>query len=126
LDHLLILNERHLDYVLRQYSQYYTRACPHQGLRQQIPQSLNRQPGHGAVQRRNILGGLIHDSYCAAAYSLLERRMEFSHLTGRVIPTTHSPVGRYGELLMVVAPALASPSCWYRSFLPGWHSALGC
>ena len=39
LDHLLIINERHLDYVLREYSQYYNRARPHQGLRQQIPAS---------------------------------------------------------------------------------------
>jgi putative transposase len=67
LDHLLILSERHLDYVLREYSQYYNRARPHQGLRQQMPESLNRQPGQGAVQQRNILGGLIHDYYRAAA-----------------------------------------------------------
>ena len=67
LDHLLIFNERHLDDVLREYSQYYNCARPHQGLRQQIPESLNWQLGHGAVQRPNILGGLIHDYYRAAA-----------------------------------------------------------
>jgi hypothetical protein len=29
-------NERHLDHVLREYSQYYYRARPHQGLQQRI------------------------------------------------------------------------------------------
>ena len=67
LDHLLIINERHLDHVLSEYSQYYNRARPHQGLRQQIPESPHHQPGHGVVQRRDILGGLIHDYYREAA-----------------------------------------------------------
>jgi transposase InsO family protein len=38
LDHLLIINERHLDLVLREYSQYYNCARPHQGFGQQIPE----------------------------------------------------------------------------------------
>jgi putative transposase len=37
LDHLLIINERHLNHVLREYSQYYDKARPHQGLDQQPP-----------------------------------------------------------------------------------------
>ena len=67
LDHLLIMNERHLEYVLTEYSLYYNRARPHQGIGQQIPESPNDQPGQGPVQRRNILGGLIHDYYREAA-----------------------------------------------------------
>jgi putative transposase len=37
LDHVLIINEQHLHYVLREYSQYFNQAHPHQGLKQQIP-----------------------------------------------------------------------------------------
>jgi putative transposase len=67
LDHLLIINERHLGHVLREYCQYYNRARPHQGIGQQIPESTNQQPGQGTVQHRDILGGLLHDYYREAA-----------------------------------------------------------
>jgi putative transposase len=67
LDHLLILNERHLGQVLREYGRYYNHARPHQGLMQQIPESANREPGHGAIRKREVLGGLIHDYYREAA-----------------------------------------------------------
>jgi putative transposase len=61
LDHLLIINERHLGHILREYSQYYNRARPHQGIKQNIPESSHHQPGQGPVQRRDVLGGLLHD-----------------------------------------------------------------
>lgn len=61
LDQVLILNERHLKHVLTEYSQYYNRARPHQGLEQQIPESAHYHLGQGPVQRRDILGGLLHD-----------------------------------------------------------------
>ena len=67
LDHLLIVNEGHLDHVLREYSQYYNQARPHQGLSQQIPEPTYQQPGHGMVKRREVLGGLLHDYYREAA-----------------------------------------------------------
>lgn len=67
LDRLLILNERHLEHVLRAYSQYYNRDRPHQGLQQQIPESPIHQPGQGPVKRRDILGGLIHAYHRDAA-----------------------------------------------------------
>jgi transposase InsO family protein len=60
LDHLLIISERHLDHVLTVYSQYYNCARPHQGIEQQIPESAPHQPGPGLVQRRDLLGGLLH------------------------------------------------------------------
>ncbi len=63
LDHLLIINERHLEHVLGEYSRYYNQARPHQGLRQRIPEPAYQQPNHGVVHRRDVLGGLIHDYY---------------------------------------------------------------
>lgn len=67
LDHLLIFNERHLGHVLTEYSQYYNRARPHQGIGQQIPESANYQPGQGPMRRRDVLGGLLYDYYREAA-----------------------------------------------------------
>jgi putative transposase len=67
LDHLLIINEQHLHCVLREYIQYDNQARPHQGLRQQISESPHHQPGHGVVQRREVLGGLLHDYFREAA-----------------------------------------------------------
>ena len=67
LDHLLIINERHLKRVLTEYSRYYNFARPHQGIEQQIPQLANYQLGQGPVKRRDMLGGLLHDYYCEAA-----------------------------------------------------------
>lgn len=55
LDHVLILNERHLDHALHEYSQYYNQARPHQGIGQQVPESAHYHPGKGSVQRRDIL-----------------------------------------------------------------------
>jgi transposase InsO family protein len=67
LDQLLILGERHLTRVLSAYSTYFNERRPHQGLRQQIPLGSAFPPGSGAVQRRDVLGGVIHDYYRAAS-----------------------------------------------------------
>jgi putative transposase len=61
LDRVLIINERHLKHMLTEYSQYYNCARPHQGIGQEIPASANHQPEQGPVQRRDVLGGLLHD-----------------------------------------------------------------
>ena len=66
LDHLLILNQRHLIRVLREYTDYYNTARPHQGLAQQIPIPLSH-PEYGAIHCRDVLGGILHDYYRAAA-----------------------------------------------------------
>ncbi|NLE44444.1 MAG: transposase, partial [Chloroflexi bacterium] len=67
LDHLLILNQRHLRRVLTEYIAFYNQARPHQGLGQQTP--IPDEHGHeqGAIQRRDVLGGLPHDYYRQAA-----------------------------------------------------------
>ncbi len=61
LDHLLLLHERHLLRVLTADTAFYNRRRPHQGLGQQCPIPLARQPGDGALIRRDVLGGIIHD-----------------------------------------------------------------
>ena len=70
LDHLLILNQRHLAFVLRQYVAYYNQRRPHQGLGQQPPAPATSSPISPAaparVRCRPVLGGLIHDYHLAA------------------------------------------------------------
>jgi transposase InsO family protein len=61
LDQLLILHERHLRRVLTAYTAFYNRRRPHQGLDQQCPIPLAREPGRGPLIRRDVLGGIIHD-----------------------------------------------------------------
>ena len=67
LDRLFILSEGHLRRVLGEYVDYYNSARPHQGLNQQIP--LPQQPTNpvGEVHCRDVLSGLLHDYYRAAA-----------------------------------------------------------
>jgi len=62
LDHLLVLGERHLRRVLREYVAYCNREQPHRGSGQATPE---RSPGpmgdHGAPVRAGpVLGGLHH------------------------------------------------------------------
>jgi putative transposase len=69
LDHLLILGERHLLHVLREYAVgYFNDARPHQGLAQRIPAGGARTAlPHGcSVIGVPVLGGL-HHHYRAAA-----------------------------------------------------------
>jgi putative transposase len=68
LDQLIILNERHLAYVLREYERYFNTARPHQGICQQIPDPplARNLTAIGKVERRDILGGIIHDYFHAA------------------------------------------------------------
>jgi hypothetical protein len=67
LDHLLIINERHLERVLTAYVASYNHARPHQGSEQQIPVVHKHASHHGPVRCRKVLDGLIHDYYRQAA-----------------------------------------------------------
>jgi putative transposase len=77
LDHLLIVNARHLERVLRSYAHHYNSHRPHQGLSQGIPaatlfpqlatmssRSVDTHPLR--VRRYDRLGGLIHEYELAA------------------------------------------------------------
>lgn len=61
LDKLLIVNEAHLGPVLTEYVNYFNKARPHQGIEQRCPIPIERGLGSGAVKRRDVLGGIIHD-----------------------------------------------------------------
>ncbi len=67
LDKLLILGEEHLRRVLTAYVAYYNSARPHQGIDQQCPVRLESAALDGPVERRDILGGVLHDYYRRAA-----------------------------------------------------------
>jgi transposase InsO family protein len=62
LDHLLIVSQRHLESVLDAYVRHYNEARPHRGLQltQPIPRPLTA-PDVGAITRRYILGGIVHE-----------------------------------------------------------------
>ena len=65
LDHLFILQEKQLDRVLHTYVQYFNRARPHQGIRQQLPEQYGEpvRPDHdrGKILFFPVLGGLHHE-----------------------------------------------------------------
>jgi putative transposase len=69
LDWLLILGRRHLERVLRVYTAHYNRERPHRGLALLPPEPANAAgpPTAGKIERRDRLGGLIHEYYRAAA-----------------------------------------------------------
>ncbi len=68
LDKILIVSERHLHRVLTEYVSYYNHARPHQGIDQLCPVPLIPSVAKdGPIQRRDILGGVVHDYYRRAA-----------------------------------------------------------
>ena len=81
LDHVLIVNEAHLRHVLAGYVAHDNRARPHRGLDQQTP--IPHVPGEprGAVRRRDVLGGLIHEYDREAAWAPDPAETRFSHPT---------------------------------------------
>jgi putative transposase len=71
LDRLLIVNRRHLEQILPVYIQHYNAHRPHRSLQQRPPiADPPRDPNTvltlDGIQRRDVLGGLIHE-YKAAA-----------------------------------------------------------
>jgi transposase InsO family protein len=65
LDHFIILSQRHLKNLLREYIGYYNHRRPHQGLGNQIPSG--RPPdAQGPIRSRPVLVGLFRDYYRSA------------------------------------------------------------
>jgi putative transposase len=69
LDWLLIIGRRHLETVLRVYTAHYNRERPHRGLALHRPEPAiaTQQQNTGKIERRDRLGGLIHEYHRAAA-----------------------------------------------------------
>lgn len=72
LDHILILSEKHLHRVIKEFVEYYNCARPHQGIGQAIPHGVLAPPSvqqtplgtggaGGKVISFPVLGGLHHD-----------------------------------------------------------------
>ncbi len=61
-DHLLVLGERQLSRILREYVAFFNRARPHQGINQALPEPSGGEPWHsaGPVRAVPVLGGLHH------------------------------------------------------------------
>jgi hypothetical protein len=69
LDWLLIGGSRHLDRILQIYVQHYDRRRPHRGPELQVPESLapvEEVDGVPDIERRDLLGGLVHEYMRAA------------------------------------------------------------
>jgi transposase InsO family protein len=71
LDWILIFNQAHLHRVLSAYLAHYNIARPHRGLNLEVPVPLpgtdhRARAGNGAIERLDVLGGLIHEYRRAA------------------------------------------------------------
>jgi transposase InsO family protein len=55
LDQIIVLSERHLRYVLKRYVEYFMKRGPHQGLKQQLPDSIEEFPATGRIRCRQVL-----------------------------------------------------------------------
>jgi putative transposase len=69
LDWLLIIGRRHPEHVLRSYTIHYNREHPHRGLALLTPEATDATdpPTVGTIERRDRLGGLIHEYHRSAA-----------------------------------------------------------
>ena len=70
LDWTLILGRRHLDRVLRRYVCHYNAQRPHRGLQLRAPEGpsdVDPVETVPEIQRRDLLGGLIHEYHAVAA-----------------------------------------------------------
>jgi transposase InsO family protein len=65
LDHIIVVNERHLRAILCDFTRYYNADRPHQSLGLDTPRVLDRPPV-GSIRSRPVLGGL-HQAYERAA-----------------------------------------------------------
>jgi len=64
LDHILVLGESHLYRVVKGYVAFFNQACPHQGIKQRIPEgtsSEEKEVRKGKIIAFPVLNRLHHD-----------------------------------------------------------------
>lgn len=61
LDQVLVLNEAHLRRILQTYIDHYNTRRPHQSLAQQSPIPYPVTTKTGAIQKQQLLGGILDD-----------------------------------------------------------------
>lgn len=63
LDHIIIMTERHLRNVSREFVSHYNEARPHQAVELEVPMPKGRSPtaSSGAIVSRPVQGGLTHE-----------------------------------------------------------------
>jgi putative transposase len=66
LDHLLIFSHRQVNHVLGSYVEHYNAARPHRGIGLETPRTTGPGDPAGKIERRDVLGGLIHEYRHAA------------------------------------------------------------
>lgn len=67
LDHIIVLNESHVRWVLKRFVRYYNERRPHRSLDLRPPNGPVESLKEGEVGCRKVLGGLIKDYYRKAA-----------------------------------------------------------
>lgn len=69
LDYVLVFGRRHLEQILRDYVTHYNAERPHRSLALDAPAGAHEARGSPSshILRRDLVGGLIHEYYAAAA-----------------------------------------------------------
>ena len=67
LDRIIVLNERHLRWVLQEYIRHDNHRRPHRSLKLHVPDGPTSSTREGEVSRHPVLGGLVNDYYPKAA-----------------------------------------------------------
>jgi transposase InsO family protein len=62
-DRIIVLNEDHLRWVLKEFIRYYNERRPHRSLGLAVPEGPAEYPREGEVCRHQILDGLASDYY---------------------------------------------------------------
>jgi transposase InsO family protein len=64
MDHVVVLTERHLHKLVKEYKSYFNCARPHQGIEQCIPcqmEQVDGRPVNARLSSQPVLNGLHHD-----------------------------------------------------------------
>ena len=59
LDPILVVDEKHLGNMLREYTNYDNHTRPHQDINQHFPVTSHEWNSEGPIRRRDILGGIL-------------------------------------------------------------------